>query len=136
MEVLSAVDVTCAHGVAGDYRGTIAPGGKGLRQITLIDEDSWQAALADLGASDLPWHTRRANLLVSGLRLPRAAGATIAIGASLRIWITGECDPCPRMDELTPGLKTALAPDWRGGVTGRVIADGTIAVGDEVRIEP
>jgi MOSC domain-containing protein YiiM len=40
------------------------------------------------------------------------------------------------MDELAPGLRAALTPDWRGGVTGRVIADGTIAVGDEVRIEP
>jgi len=29
----------------------------------------------------------------------------------------------------------ALAPDWRGGVLGRVISDGEIAVGDEVRIE-
>ncbi|HQS70796.1 MAG TPA: MOSC domain-containing protein, partial [Novosphingobium sp.] len=33
------------------------------------------------------------------------------------------------------GLKSALLPDWRGGVLGRVLTDGDIAVGDEVRIE-
>ena len=45
-----------------------------------------------------------------------------------------ECDPCSRMEELQPGLRAALTPDWRGGVLGRVIADGEIAVGDSVTI--
>ena len=39
------------------------------------------------------------------------------------------------MDEIRPGLTAALTPDWRGGVLGRVVQDGEIAVGDEVRIE-
>jgi MOSC domain-containing protein YiiM len=135
MEVVTTAAVTLDQGVAGDYRGRIAPGGKGRRQVTLLEAESWEAALAELGEA-LPWQTRRANLLVSGLRLPREAGCVIAIGTSLKIEITGECDPCQRMDELAHGLKAALTPDWRGGVTGRVIADGTIAVGDEIRIEP
>jgi MOSC domain-containing protein YiiM len=74
-------------------------------------------------------------LLIQGLRLPREAGTVIAIGASLRIEVTQECDPCSRMDELRPGLKAALLPDWRGGVLGKVLTDGEIAVGDEIRIE-
>ena len=135
MEVVPAVAVTCEAGVAGDYRGRIAPGGKGRRQVTLLEAESWETALAELGAA-LPWQERRANLLISGVRQPRETGRTIANGATLRIETTGECDPCFRMDELITGLKTALAPDWRGGVTGRVITDGTIAIGDEVRIEP
>jgi len=49
--------------------------------------------------------------------------------------VTCECDPCSRMEELAPGLKAALMPDWRGGVLGRVISDGDIVIGDEVRIE-
>jgi MOSC domain-containing protein YiiM len=59
----------------------------------------------------------------------------IAIGATLRIEITRECDPCSRMEEVAPGLKAVLLPDWRGGVLGRVITDGEISVGDEIRIE-
>ena len=134
MECLDRVLVTRAQGVAGDGRGTILPGKSDRRQISLIEAESWAAALAQVDRV-LEWQDRRANLLVEGIRLPREAGRIIAIGASLRIETTGECDPCSRMEDIAPGLKDALFPDWRGGVLGRVIADGDIALGDEVRIE-
>ncbi|WP_371741601.1 MOSC domain-containing protein [Novosphingobium sp. 9U] len=114
------------------------PGGKGRRQVSLIEAESWATALDELQVHPdeaLPWHARRANLLVEGLRLPREEGYVVAIGATLRILITQECDPCSRMEEILPGLKAALLADWRGGFLGKVIADGDIAVGDEVRIE-
>ncbi len=134
IETVSRVRVTEGEGVHGDLRGALRPGKSGKRQITLMEAESWAAALADLKI-DLPWHVRRANLLVSGLRLPREPGAIIRIGATLRIRVNCECDPCSRMDEIAPGLKAALLPDWRGGVCGKVISDGDIAIGDEVRIE-
>lgn len=134
MEVLDRVAVARELGLRGDFRGAIRPGKSGRRQVSLLEAASWDAALAELGAS-IPWQERRANLLVAGLRLPREAGRIIAIGPTLRIETTCECDPCSRMEEIAPGLKAALLPDWRGGVLGRVIADGEIAVGDEVRIE-
>ena len=134
MECLDRVLVTREAGVAGDCRGAVATGKSGKRQISLIEAESWAVALAELG-EDIPWQERRANLLVAGLRLPREAGRVIAIGKSLRIETTVECDPCSRMDAIAPGLKAALLPDWRGGILGRVIADGEIALGDEVRID-
>lgn len=142
IETLDHVMVTRAEGLHGDFRGAVRPGRSGRRQVSLIEAESWAAALKDLGTdlgleggALLPWHVRRANLLVEGLRLPREAGAVIAIGASLRIEVTCECDPCSRMEEIAPGLKAALLPDWRGGVLGRVLDDGPVAIGDEVRIE-
>jgi MOSC domain-containing protein YiiM len=39
------------------------------------------------------------------------------------------------MEEVAPGLKAVLLPHWRGGVTTRVIEDGLIRVGGNVRIE-
>ncbi len=138
IETLDHVSVTCERGVEGNGRGRIAPGKSGRRQISLIEAESWAAALAELSPApdqELPWHVRRANLLVQGVSLPREPGKVIAIGKSLRIEVTCECDPCFRMDEIQPGLKSALTPDWRGGVLGRVLTDGDIAVGDEVRIE-
>ncbi|MBC2666553.1 MOSC domain-containing protein [Novosphingobium flavum] len=134
MQVLDRVKVNREEGLHGDFRGAIRPGKSGRRQVSLIEAESWEAALAELGVV-VPWQERRANLLVTGLRLPREAGRIIAIGADLRIETTCECDPCSRMEEIAPGLKAALLPDWRGGVLGRVIQDGAIAVGDEVRIE-
>ena len=135
MEELSRVLVTRANGVAGDVRGTARAGKRPRRQISLIEVESWNAAIDELGGEALPWSARRANLLVEGTSLPREPGAVIGIGKSLRIEVTMECDPCKRMDEIRPGLKDALAPDWRGGVLGTVLEDGEIAVGDEVRIE-
>jgi MOSC domain-containing protein YiiM len=143
MEELSSVAVTAAAGVQGDFRGAVRQGQDGTlkvprRQVSLIEAESWSAALCELGITDqdmLPWYSRRANLCVSGLRFPRTAGAVLAIGPTCRIEITMECDPCSRMEEIRPGLMAALTPDWRGGVLGRVLDDGEIAVGDEVRIE-
>lgn len=133
IQTISSVKVTEGEGVHGDLRGALHPGKTGKRQISLIEAESWAAAMAGLNL-DLPWHVRRANLLVQGVRLPREPGTIIRIGESLRIRVSCECDPCNRMDEIAPGLKAALLADWRGGVCGKVISDGEIAIGDEVRI--
>ena len=134
METVTRVLVTREDGLRGDFRGALRPGKKNWRQVSLLEAESWAEAMALLGA-DVPWQERRANLLVGGLKLPRRTGAVLAIGASLRIETTGECDPCSRMEEVAPGLKAALMPFWRGGVLGKVLADGEIAIGDEIRIE-
>ncbi len=134
MEVIPQAEVTRDLGVRGDLRGAIRPGKRNWRQVSLLEQASWAEAMALLGA-DVPWQERRANLLIGDLKLPRRTGAVIAIGASLRLETTGECDPCSRMEEIVPGLKAALEPFWRGGVLARVLSDGAIAVGDEVRIE-
>ena len=99
--------------------------------------EDWEAALAELvdlaGPVPLPWTMRRANLLVRGLRLPRVAGALLKVGPVL-LEVTAQTYPCKRMDEAHPGLLKALAPDWRGGVTARVVEGGGIALGDAVAI--
>lgn len=143
MEEIRSVAVTAAAGVQGDFRGAVRPGKVPRRQVSLMEIESWYAALDGLTMAEglfgfdapPPWHARRANLLVEGLRFPRSTGYVVAIGKTLRIEVTMECDPCSRMDEVTPGLKDALMPDWRGGVLGTVLDDGEIAVGDEIRIE-
>ena len=134
METLDHVAVTIAEGVQGDFRGGLAatkPGRK--RQVSLIEAECVSAAMSEAGAM-LDWSDCRRNLLVQGLRLPREDGTRLQIGHSLTIEVTGECDPCERMDALHEGLRAAMTPDWRGGFVGRVIADGEIAIGDEIRI--
>ncbi len=134
IETLDAVEVTVEAGLAGDFRGAVKPGGKGKRQVSLIEARDWAAAMAELG-HDLPWWERRANLLVDGLDLPKTPGARVRIGGDVVIEITTECDPCSRMEEILPGLKAALTPDWRGGALGRVLSGGRIAIGDAVVVE-
>jgi len=135
IETIGSAVVTMPLGIHGDHRGAVKPGGKGRRQVTVITRAAWEAAMADLGRDDLHWSVRRANLLIDGVELPQRSGARLAFAGGVVLEITGECDPCSRMDEIAPGLKDALTPDWRGGVIARVLADGDLAIGDEVRIE-
>lgn len=133
IETLDHVHVSIEGGLAGDFRGAVKPGGRGRRQVSLIEGRDWDAAMADLGTA-IDWSQRRANLLVN-LDLPQRAGVVIRIGGQVTLETTVECDPCSRMEEIAPGLKAALTPDWRGGVLTRVIAAGDIAVGDPIIIE-
>lgn len=107
------------------------------RGITLISGPQWQQVQADLavdGDAALPWHTRRANVLVDAVELGPLIGKTVRIG-DVRVEVTGETEPCGLMDKLHSGLRTALMPDCRGGVTGRILDDGVIHVGDAVAVE-
>ncbi len=120
------------QGLHGDCRGK-----PGRRQITLMSQAAWEVAcrvLAATGTADLfaeaglPWTTRRANLLVDDLPLCQSTGARIVLDEAI-LEVTGETDPCQRMEAACPGLFDALRPDWRGGVTCRVLQGGEIAVG-------
>lgn len=135
IETLDRATITVPLGIHGDHRGLVKPGGRGRRQVTVIGRDDWRAALAELGDPPLDWSVRRANLLIDRVALPRSPGARLCFAGGVVLEVTGECDPCSRMDAIMPGLRDALKPEWRGGITTRVLADGELAVGDEVRIE-
>ncbi len=100
------------------------------RGMTLIDRKAWQATCSELG-TDLPWTTRRANVLTEGVDLGPLIGRSIRIG-EVELEIGGETDPCGLMDKLHNGLKDALEPECRGGVYGRVVKGGKISIGDAV----
>jgi MOSC domain-containing protein YiiM len=129
MQTLDRAEISMQTGVAMDFRGK-----PGKRQVTVISADAWRQACREL-QNDIPWTTRRANLLVDDFELPKTIGAVLKIG-QVRLRITGEVDPCSRMDEQCPGLTKALQPDWRGGVSCSVLQGGSVALGDEVVTEP
>ena len=133
METVDRVRVTVEAGLQGDYRGAIKPG-RNRRQVTCMAAERWGDALHDLGTF-VPWEQRRVNLLLEGIELAATAGATLRFPEGVALLVTGECDPCSRMEQVAPGLRAALIPHWRGGVLTRVLAGGTLAVGDEVRLE-
>lgn len=100
----------------------------GRRQVTLIEEEVWAAMMRELDA-DAPTAGRRANLVLRRLPLLGSRGRVLAIG-STRLRILGETKPCERMDELVPGLRKLMFPDWRGGAFAEVVEGGRIRVGD------
>ena len=127
MHELNAVELSVALGLAGDSRGKPGP-----RQVTLLSQTAWRAACADLSVA-LPWTTRRANLLVDDLPLFESTGARILIGDAV-LEITGETDPCSRMEKAQQGLFEALRRDWRGGVCCRVVRGGSLELGMNVEM--
>jgi MOSC domain-containing protein YiiM len=128
MQTLERAEISTETGVERDSRGKPGP-----RQVTVISAEAWRDACRELQA-EVPWTTRRANLLIDDFDLPRTVGAVLQVG-EVRLRITGEVDPCSRMDEQCPGLKRALQPDWRGGVSCTVLQGGAVALGDEVVTE-
>jgi MOSC domain-containing protein YiiM len=134
MQEIAAGVITVDGGLEGDHKGPKFP----RRRITVLAREAWEEALADLPPVDgapvrLPWTTRRANLFVEGVRLPRARGGILRVGP-VKLEVTYPTQPCRRMEEAYTGLLKALHPDWRGGVTCQVLEGGAIAIGDEVEV--
>jgi MOSC domain-containing protein YiiM len=135
MEEVSSCLVTPEIGVMGDCKGQRFP----LRQVTILAREDWQAALADVAASagmgpvDLPWTARRANVYVESVKLPQGRGSVISLGGAL-LEVTEETYPCAQMELALRGLREALSPDWRGGVTCKVLSGGSVAIGDRISV--
>lgn len=128
MEEVFSAEITQNEGLKGDSKGNHK-----ARQISVLSKESWVKACHELG-KELQWTERRANLLITGFEfLPMDVGRSIHIGDVI-LEITGETDPCWKMDRTHPGLKEALTPYWRGGVCCQVIQGGTITSGDSVEL--
>jgi len=143
MGTLDAIWLKRAHrGPMDEVSEATAIAGRGLdgnvdrsrrRQVTLIEREIWERLMRELDAEVSP-SARRANLMVSGVRLANTRGRTLRVGG-VRLAIGGETTPCERMDEALSGLRAAMRPDWGGGVFAQVLDDGVITVGDAVEWE-
>lgn len=126
MQEQRTAEITVEKGISGDFRGTQAG-----RQITVLSKSAWQDT-CDVIDTNLPWTTRRANLLVDEIEFGDGdVGRTIRIG-KVSLEITQETYPCSRMDQQHQGLRKALLTEWRGGVCCNVLTPGSIQAGDQV----
>ena len=76
MQSIDSAQISVDHGILGDFRGSQKD-----RQITILSESDWQNACQQLD-TELPWTTRRANLLVDGIEFDETC-----IGRKLRIGV-------------------------------------------------
>jgi MOSC domain-containing protein YiiM len=115
--------------VAG--RGLVGNADQGRRrQVTLIEEEVWRSLMDEFGGDAHP-SSRRANLMLRGIRLQNSRGRVLRIGAC-RVRIGGHLTPCYQMDDVLPGLQAAMRPNWGGGAFAQVLDDGEIRIGDPV----
>lgn len=126
MREVSNADAASGAGLDGDV--AVAP----ERGVTLLAAGQWNAVNREL-RTNLPWHMRRANVLIDAESLQHLIGRTIRLG-NARVRVNAETRPCQLMDELHSGLRQALTPECRGGVYGRIIEGGSISVGDQATL--
>ena len=122
MDAVAAAELVIGEGVKGSADR------RGKRQVTLIEREAWTAMMTELSADVSP-SARRANVMLSGIRLAESRGRILRLGTT-RIRIAGETKPCERMEEACAGLQDAMRPAWRGGAFGEVITGGGISVDD------
>ena len=124
MQPVAEAITLVGRGLAGDAHNRE----RGARQVLLQDVET-------LEAFGLPPGSIKENITTRGLpinRLPE--GQRLQIGATVILQLTGVCEPCHRMDEIRPGLQTAL--EGRRGMLARVIQGGPIRQNDPIRLLP
>ena len=102
----------------------------GLRQITLMEKEKWEE-LMQYHKVELPFQTRRANLVISGINLKDTRRKILVIG-ECKIEVFGELKPCERMDKAVMGLQKSMYNNWKGGAFGKALIDGYIQVGNKI----
>jgi MOSC domain-containing protein YiiM len=127
MDPVDEATLVAGEGIVGD-----ANSGRSTRQVTIIERETFDRLRASLPSANP--NMRRANFMISGLRLEGSRGHVLALGG-VRVLLKGETRPCERMDEQCPGLTAALEPAWGGGAYGIVLDDGPVRVGDAVTLE-
>ena len=116
--------VIAGEGLKGD-RHRRADGSRSKRQILLMDRET-------LGRFQLSDGVIRENITVEGLELSSLReGDRVSIGSDVILEITGDCEPCSRMDEIRQGLKDEL--EGQRGMLAYAESGGNIRVGDAIR---
>ena len=124
------VQVICERGLQGDHKSAGRAGTR--RQVTLIQQEHLAAVAGMLHRPSVPPELVRRNLVVSGINLLALKGKQFRVG-DVVLEFSGPCEPCSRMEyNLGPGGFNAMR--GHGGITAKVIAGGTIRVGDAVQM--
>ncbi|MCZ8043906.1 MAG: MOSC domain-containing protein [Beijerinckiaceae bacterium] len=118
------------QGLIGDHYSSRTGG---ARHVTLIQAEHLAAIASHLGRNALTPEGLRRNIVVAGINLAALKGRRFRLGSAV-LEATGECHPCSRMEEtLGPGGYNAVR--GHGGITARVLADGTARNGDALERE-
>jgi MOSC domain-containing protein YiiM len=120
MQPVTAAQAVADFGLEGDRHAKAGS----RRQVLLVEKET----LDGLGLS--PGIVRE-NITTQGANLMSLVpGQRLRLGRDVVLEVTGTCDPCHRLDEVRVGLSQEIAE--RRGVNARVVAGGSIRLGDAI----
>lgn len=126
MREVDMVEAIAGKGLRGDRYASAS----GKRGVTLIQAEHLPVIAALSGHAAVPPALLRRNVVVSGIPLVALMGRRFRIG-DVVLEGTDSCDPCSRMeDALGAGGYNAMR--GMGGLCARIVAGGTLHVGDAV----
>ncbi len=126
LESRGSVTLDPAEGLGGDHYA----GRSGNRQVSLIQAEHFSLIAGFLGLAVVTPAQLRRNIVVSGINLAALGGWRVRLGTAV-IEPTGPCHPCSRMEAiLGPGGYNAVR--GHGGIVARIVAFGTVRVGDAI----
>ena len=125
MKEVNDANFITGQGMEGD-RHLRSDGRRSNRQVLIMDSET-------LSHFDLLPGQVRENVTVAGLDFSSiSAGDKVSLGGDVILEITGDCEPCARMDELRSGLKDEI--DGKRGLLAFVEKGGVVSVGAEVGV--
>ena len=128
MQIVDQVCASTESGLAGDrYAGS-----SGKRQVTLIQAEHLGVIASCLDLAQIDPELLRRNILVGGINLLALKEQQFKVGDAV-LEYTGLCHPCSFM-EATFGPGGYNAVRGHGGITARVVKNGTIKLGSTVEI--
>ncbi|QYF72257.1 MOSC domain-containing protein [Cryobacterium sp. PAMC25264] len=149
--VVPSISLLAGHGIEGDshagpttqhrYLIRTDPTRANLTQVHLVRSELF-AELEDEGFTVSAGQLGE-NITTAGIDLlDLPVGTRLHLGADAVVEVTGMRDPCSMIDTFQRGLKKTLKTTdasgrilRRAGIMGIVVADGTVAPGDELRVE-
>jgi MOSC domain-containing protein YiiM len=111
--------------IAGEGLEGCAHANPPKREVLFVSKEHLDSVDVEPGAI-------RENITIEGADVEKwPVGQRVRVGAA-EFEITMVCDPCHRMDELRPGLRSEL--QGKRGMLARVVESGEVAVGDEIEL--
>jgi MOSC domain-containing protein YiiM len=134
MVALSEVRAFADRGLEGDrfFRESWSAAKRPDKAVTLIEEETLQAAAAELGTESFGDKTRR-NIVTRGVPLIDLLDREFTIGGivmrGLRLF-----EPCGHLEKISKVAGIFRALEHRSGLKAAILSDGMIRVGDSVAL--
>jgi MOSC domain-containing protein YiiM len=134
MVFVSEVRAWADRGLEGDrfFRDSWLAAKRPDKAVSLIEEETLQAAATELGTETFGDKTRR-NIVTRGVPLVELLGREFTIGAVLMRGIR-LFEPCGHLEKVSKVAGIFRALEHRSGLKAAILSDGVIRLGDGIAL--